>query len=126
MTTEYKTASWAQLKDGTWGLRLQGEATEGEVVKAQTRGGKVSYETVGKIVTSETRGIYSYTLASLGPKPEIKKPAKKRAPISKKLLQKATNEYIDYATAKDIYGKELDQESGIDRLRPKSDDDLPY
>jgi hypothetical protein len=83
MTTEYKTASWAQLKDGTWGLRLQGETTEGEVVKAQTRGGKISYETVGKIVwvgrNNVTDGSVAYTIATLGPKPEKKKPAKKRA-----------------------------------------------
>jgi hypothetical protein len=121
MTTEYKTASWAQLKDGTLGLRLQGEATEGEVVKAQTRGGKTTYETVGKIVSTETRGIYSYVIASLGPKPEIKKPAKPRGPRKPKAPK-----HIDYATAEDIYGKELDQEAELERLRPKSDDDLPY
>lgn len=112
-TTEYKNATWASLKDGSWGLRIQAEVTEGEIVKAQTRGGKTTYETVGKIVwvgrSNVTDGSVDYTLASLGPKPEIKKP---RAPrkVSKKLLQKATDEYIDVATAVEIYGK----------------DDLPY
>jgi hypothetical protein len=107
MTTETKTASWASLNDGTWGLRILGEATEGEVVKTQTRGGKTTYETVGKVITQTTYNGTVYTLATQGPKPAKKKAPRKRT-VNQALLQKATDEYIDYGTAEDIYGSSND------------------
>jgi hypothetical protein len=116
MTTEYKDATWASLKDGSWGLRVQAEVTEGEVVKVQTRGGKTTYESVGKIVwvgrNNVTDGSVAYTLATLGPKPEVKKPRAPRKPKASKLptleeyaaeirAEKAADDYVDYEKASD-------------------------
>jgi hypothetical protein len=109
---EYKDASWAQLRDGSWGLRIQGEAVEGEVVRTQTRGGKTTYESVGKVVTQETRGIYTYAIVTVGPKPKVKKPKAASKPRAPKLptpeeynaevrAEKAADDYVDFVKAAD-------------------------
>jgi hypothetical protein len=108
MAAETKTASWARLNDGTWGLRVQGEAVEGEVVKATTKGGKTTYETMGKIISTYTYNGFAYVLATQGPKPtKVKKGSKKRT-VNQALLQKATDEHTDYGTAEEIYGSSND------------------
>jgi hypothetical protein len=49
---EIPTATWARLRDGAWGLRVQGEARTGDTVRAVRASGASALVRVGRIVWS--------------------------------------------------------------------------
>lgn len=47
-------ATFTKLRDGSWGLRVPGKASAGQVVQTLTKGGKADRKTVGKVLWSGT------------------------------------------------------------------------
>lgn len=58
-------ASFAKLRDGSWGLRIAGPAIEGSAVAVTKRDGTVSMETVGRVLWSG-QGVTLATVAATG------------------------------------------------------------
>lgn len=121
-------ATWTKLKkENTWGLRIEGSVTEGEVVLVSRSNGSKSRETVGKIVWTGN-GI---TLATLGPKP-AKAPkapkAEKKAPLvldwSQAEREDAQAEIQAERAAEDTALRNADEYFEEDYS--SSSDDLPY
>jgi hypothetical protein len=71
---EIPTATWARLRDGAWGLRVQGEARTGDTVRAVRASGASALVRVGRIVWSG-EGV---TLATAGE--EVREPRAEAAP----------------------------------------------
>lgn len=45
-----KKATFTKLRNGSWGLRVQGTVTIGATVETTTKAGKVERKTVGKVI----------------------------------------------------------------------------
>ena len=74
MDTTTLTASPAKLRDGTWGARVQGTATEGQTVTIRTAAGKVWQARVTRVIwTGE--GVTIVATASLDRAPAQSAPA---------------------------------------------------
>jgi hypothetical protein len=61
-------ATWTKMRDGNWGLRVEGDVKAGDVVLACTKSGKKTRESVGSVVWAGN-GI---SLCTLGEKPAAK------------------------------------------------------
>lgn len=65
MTT---TATYTKLRDGSWGLRVQGKAFDGQDVLVTTRAGRTVEESVGKVLWSDGKISLCKTFASQMPR----------------------------------------------------------
>jgi hypothetical protein len=59
-------ATWTKLRDGNWGLRVEGDVTCGDIVLVTKKNGQKTRESVDDIVW-RGNGV---TLATVGPKPK--------------------------------------------------------
>lgn len=63
--------SYAKLRDGTWGVRIEGTAKPGDVVKVTTKAGVEKQETVKAVVWSD-KGV---SLCSIEPRARDRAPS---------------------------------------------------
>jgi len=60
------SASYTKLRDGSWGLRIQGSAQKGQSVIVTKKSGETKTEIVGKILWSMENGITLVAIAQSG------------------------------------------------------------
>lgn len=49
----YTKSTYTKLRDGSWGLRVQGTATPGQAVVAVKRSGETKVETVARVLWTD-------------------------------------------------------------------------
>jgi len=95
--------TWQKLRDGTWGIRVQGPATPGESVWVEKRNGTRQNVVVDRIVwTDGTVSLCAVDKKASSPRPRKSDPAPVQRSVDQDYVE-AQEELQDSSSCMDIF-----------------------